>query len=319
VPAPMLAVSGRPPQERGRWAFEMKWDGIRAIARCRDEDCRFYSRNNRDLSGSFPELTAVLQDLGEHGGILLDGEIVAPDPATGVPSFNRLQRRMHVVSPSAELLRGFPAQYLAFDLLAVRGGSIMELPYTERRERLAALALDRPLARTPPYYSDVDPGTLMDVAREHDLEGIVAKRLDSAYYPGRRSPLWIKTPLRKTTEVVVAGWLPGSGRFSATFGSLALGAYDDHDRLVHVGNVGTGWTMRDRRSLQGRLNELSRPDTPFDIPPPRAVAAAAHWVEPVLVADIEYREATSEGLRHPSWRGLRPDKSPHEAKWELFT
>ncbi|MBF6465912.1 non-homologous end-joining DNA ligase [Nocardia beijingensis] len=308
----MLAVSGRPPRDRGRWAFEMKWDGIRAIARCQDGDCRLYSRNNRDLSGSFPELTAVLADLGERGGLILDGEIVAPDPQTGAPSFGRLQRRMHVVSPSAELLRAFPAQYLAFDLLALGEVSLLSLPYTERRERLAELALDRPLARTPPYYTDIDPMVLMDVAREHGLEGIVAKRLDSAYYPGRRSPVWIKTPLRKTTEVVVAGWLPGTGRFSATFGSLALGAYDDRDQLVHIGNVGTGWTMPDRRSLQARLNELSRPDTPFDVPPPRAIAAAAHWVEPVLVADIEYREATPEGLRHPSWRGLRPDKTPHE-------
>jgi bifunctional non-homologous end joining protein LigD len=310
----MLAVSGRPPREHGRWAFEMKWDGIRAIARCRDGDCRFYSRNKRDLSGSFPELTAALADLGERGELILDGEIVAPDPRTGAPSFGRLQRRMHVISPSAELLRGFPAQYLAFDVLTADDEVLLNLPYAERRERLAELALDRPLARTPPHYTDVDPDLLMEVAREHGLEGIVAKRLDSAYYPGRRSPLWIKTPLRRTTEVVVAGWLPGTGRFSTTFGSLALGAYDDHDQLVHIGNVGTGWTMHDRRALQARLNELSRPDTPFDVPPPRVVAASAHWVEPVLVADIEYREATPEGLRHPSWRGLRPDKTPHEAK-----
>ncbi|MER7454109.1 non-homologous end-joining DNA ligase [Nocardia beijingensis] len=310
----MLAVSGRPPREHGRWALEMKWDGIRAVALCRAGECRFYSRNNRDLSGSFPELTAVLAELGGGGELVLDGEIVAPDPKTGAPSFGRLQRRMHVVAPSADLLRGFPAQYLAFDLLAVGGASIMNLPYTERRARLAELALDRPLVRTPPFYQDIDADTLLRIAGEHGLEGIVAKRLDSAYYPGRRSPLWIKTPLRKTTEVVVAGWLPGTGRFSATFGSLALGAYDAEDQLVHVGNVGTGWTMHDRRSLQVRLDELSRPDTAFDVPPPRAVAASAHWVEPVLVGDIEYREVTSEGLRHPSWRGLRPDKSPHDAK-----
>ncbi|MGK8558066.1 non-homologous end-joining DNA ligase [Nocardia gipuzkoensis] len=310
----MLAVSGRPPREHGRWALEMKWDGIRAITRCRAGECRFYSRNNRDLSGSFPELTALLVNLGGGGELFLDGEIVAPDPATGAPSFTRLQRRMHVVSPGTELLRQFPAQYLAFDLLAVGGESIMNLPYTERRARLDELALDRPLARTPPYYTDIDPATLLDVAREHGLEGIVAKRLDSAYYPGRRSPLWIKTPLRKTTEAVVGGWLPGTGRFSPTFGSLVLGAYNDQDQLAHIGNVGTGWTMHDRRSLQARLTELSRPDSPFDIPPPRAVAAAAHWVDPVLVADIEYREASPEGLRHPSWRGLRPDKSPHETR-----
>ncbi|WP_433665329.1 non-homologous end-joining DNA ligase [Nocardia sp. CA-128927] len=310
----MLAVSGRPPADTGLWAIEMKWDGIRAIGRSVGGECRFYSRNNRDLSGSFPDLTTIFAELLDGRDVILDGEIVAPEPGTGVPSFRRLQHRMHVVNPNAELLREIRVQYLIFDLLAVNGESIMSLPYFERRARLDELAIDLPLASTPPYYSNVDANTMLDVARDHGLEGIISKRLDSTYQAGRRSPAWIKTPLRRTTEVVVAGWLPGNGRYSGIFGSLVMGAYDDAGRLVHIGNVGTGWTMRDRKALQLRLNEIARPDSPFDIPPPRPLAAMAHWVEPELVADIEFREASPDGLRHPSWRGLRPDKSLREAR-----
>lgn len=313
----MLAVSGRPPVDAGLWAIEMKWDGIRAIGRSVGGQCRFYSRNNRDISGSFPELTSIFAELFGVRDVLIDGEIVAPEPGTGVPSFRRLQRRMHVVKPTAELLREVPIQYLVFDLLADSGESLFALPYIERRARLNELAIDLPLARTPPYYVNVDATTMLGVARDHGLEGIIAKRLDSTYQPGRRSPAWIKTPLRRTTEVVVAGWLPGNGRYAGIFGSLVMGAYDDNGRLVHIGNVGTGWTMRDRKQLQLQLNEIARPDSPFDIPPPRPVATMAHWVHPELVADIEFREASAEGLRHPSWRGLRPDKSPHEAKMPI--
>ncbi|KAA8889656.1 ATP-dependent DNA ligase [Nocardia colli] len=310
----MLAVSGRPPADTGLWAIEMKWDGIRAIGRVTGGECRFYSRSNRDLSGSFPELTSVFADLLDGRDVLVDGEIVAPEPGTGVPSFRRLQRRMHVVNPSAELIREVSVQYLVFDLLDDSGESLLSLPYTERRARLDELAIDLPLARTPPYYANVDATTMLDVARDHGLEGIVAKRLDSTYQPGRRSPAWIKTPLRKTTEIVVAGWLPGNGRYTGSFGSIVMGAYDEAGRLVHIGNVGTGWTMRDRKTLQSRFDEIARPETPFDVPPPRAVITVARWVEPILVADIEFREASADGLRHPSWRGLRPDKSPRDAK-----
>ncbi|PXX70801.1 bifunctional non-homologous end joining protein LigD [Nocardia tenerifensis] len=313
----MLAVPGRPPVDTSLWAIEMKWDGIRAIARQFNGQCRFYSRNNRDLSGSFPELITAFAGLLDGRDVLIDGEIVAPEPGTGVPSFSRLQRRMHVVRPTAELLRAVPVQYLVFDLLDDSGKSLMSLPYAERRARLDKLEIDLPLARTPPYYVNVDANTMLGVARDHGLEGIVSKRLDSTYQPGRRSPAWIKTPLRRTTEVVVAGWLPGNGRYSGIFGSIVMGAYDNAGRLVHIGNVGTGWTMRDRKALQLRLNEIARHDSPFDIPPPRPVATMARWVEPELVADVEFREASAEGLRHPSWRGLRPDRSPHEAKLPL--
>jgi bifunctional non-homologous end joining protein LigD len=139
----------------------------------------------------------------------------------------------------------------------------------------------------------------------------------SPYRPGIRSPTWVKTPLRQAADVIVTGWLPGRGRFSTLFGSLVLAAYDGKGRLVHIGNVGTGWTMRDRRALQVRLDELARDTDPFDLPPQGWLTRHAHWVEPRIVGMVEYREVTAEGLRHPSWRGVRPDKPPREVKTPL--
>ncbi|MEV6279862.1 ATP-dependent DNA ligase [Nocardia sp. NPDC051832] len=310
----MLATAGRPPDQPDRWAIEMKWDGIRAVVRCAGDSCRFFSRNNRDISHSFPELVSALTELADGRRWVLDGEITAPEPATGAPSFARLQRRMHVLAPAPALLRAVPVEYFAFDLLELEGESLMSLPYQERRDQLAALNLDGSGVRTSPYWVDVDVETMLALAHEHHLEGIVSKLLTSPYRPGTRSPAWIKTPFRRTTEAVVAGWLPGSGRFSATFGSLILGAYDDTARLVHIGNVGTGWTLPARRALQTDLDRIARADSPFDIDPPAPVVRAAHWVDPSIVADVEYRAASPDGLRHPSWRGRRIDKAPHEVK-----
>ncbi|MBP2192065.1 ATP-dependent DNA ligase [Nocardia goodfellowii] len=317
VPSPMLATAGRPPDQPGRWAIEMKWDGIRAVIRCDGDSCRFFSRNNRDITRSYPELSSALTELAAGRRFVIDGEITAPEPGTGAPSFGRLQRRMHVLNPSPALQREVPVEYFAFDLLELEGESLMSLPYQERRDRLAALDLEGPGVRTSPYWVDVDVPTMVALAHEHHLEGIVSKLLTSTYRPGTRSPAWIKTPFRHTTEAIVAGWLPGSGRFSTTFGSLILGAYDDAGRLVHIGNVGTGWTLPARRALQTDLDRIARSDSPFDIDPPAVVARTAHWVDPTIVADVEYREASPEGLRHPSWRGIRIDKSPREVKTPL--
>ncbi|MEV0248566.1 non-homologous end-joining DNA ligase [Nocardia sp. NPDC050712] len=308
----MLATAGRPPDEPDRWAIEMKWDGIRALVECDGTRCRLFSRNGRDISGSFPELTAQLLTLADGRSLLIDGEITAPEPASGAPSFARLQRRMHVLEPSAALRRDVPVEYFAFDLLELEGESLMSLPYQERRDRLADLEFEAPGIRASPYWVDVDAETMLALAHEHHLEGIVSKLLTSPYRPGTRSPAWIKTPFRRTTEAVVAGWLPGSGRLTTMFGSLVLGAYDAAGHLVHIGNVGTGWTMPARRALQAELDRIARTDSPFDLPAPAALTRTAHWVEPVIVADVEYREASTEGLRHPSWRGVRVDKSPRE-------
>ncbi|WP_067834307.1 non-homologous end-joining DNA ligase [Nocardia lijiangensis] len=314
----MLARSGRPPENPDGWAFEMKWDGMRAVAAAAEGTCQLYSRNRKQVTGSFPEIAAaVVAASGDHS-VTLDGEIVAPEGAHGAPSFSRLQRRMHVRAPSAQLIRDVPVLYMIFDLLALDGNATTGVPYLQRRDLLAQLDLTRPPIQVSPYWTDIDPEALSAAAAENGLEGLVAKRLDSTYQPGERTRNWIKMPFRKTTEAVIAGWLPGNGPFAKTFGSLLLGAHDSAGRLVPIGSVGTGWTLAERRSLRARLDEIARPETPFDVPPPRALAMAAHWVEPDLVADIEYREATPEGLRHPSWRGLRTDKTPAEIKRESF-
>ncbi|TLF55807.1 ATP-dependent DNA ligase, partial [Nocardia cyriacigeorgica] len=236
----MLAVAGRPPDDAD-WAIEMKWDGVRAIVVCQGGECRLYSRNQRDVTGSYPELATVLGELTAGRELILDGEIIA-QTATGAPSFALLQRRMHVVRPTKQLIAAVPVQLHLFDILADGVDSLTGLPYLRRRERLQELEYTEAPVRTPPHWLDVAADKLMAVARENHLEGIVSKRVDATYQPGRRSPAWIKTPLRKTTEAIVAGWTTGNGAMAATFGSLILGANDPDGRLVYIGNVGTGFT-----------------------------------------------------------------------------
>ncbi|MFE2958248.1 non-homologous end-joining DNA ligase [Nocardia tengchongensis] len=306
-PSPMLATGGPPPGGAG-WAVEMKWDGVRIIA-VRDADgCSLFSRNGNDVSAAYPEIATAVKDLSGKGSLILDGEIVAQD-RDGVPSFGLLQRRMHVARPGEALIAEVPVRFFVFDVLRVNGLDVMAETYLQRRTRLAELALPEPLS-APPHWLDTDAEQLLEVAREHRIEGIVSKRTDSVYLPGRRSPAWIKTPLRHSTEVVVAGWTPGAGGFGATFGSLVMGAHDATGRLVYIGNVGTGFTHAARRVLRGALDGITIAAAPFDPPPPEAAAGGWHWVDPILVADVEYREYSGERLRMPSWKGLRTDKPP---------
>ncbi len=162
--------------------------------------------------------------------------------------------------------------------------------------------------QVPPFWTGVDGDRVLDVAREHHLEGVVAKRVDSTYRPGRRSPAWIKHPLRANTEGVVVGWVHGRGGV----GSLLLGAYDDQGRLVYIGHVGAGFTGAGRRALRDQLAQLERATSPLATAPPTRDMKGAHWVEPELVGDVEFREYIGGSLRHPAWKGLRDDKSPTE-------
>ncbi|WP_084537647.1 ATP-dependent DNA ligase [Nocardia puris] len=227
VPAPMLASPGTLPSASPIWAFEMKWDGQRAIARCDETGCRLWSRNLREATGSYPDLAAALAettaDLGD--GLLLDGEIVAPDPDTGAPSFARLQRRMHT-RPTRALLDEIRVEFVVFDLLAVDGVSTMDQPYLARRALLDRLAVERGRVRVPPFWTDFDPSHLLDAAEQAGLEGVVAKRTDSVYRPGTRTRAWIKSPIRRSAEGIVAAWIEGTGAHSGTVGSLVLAAYD---------------------------------------------------------------------------------------------
>ncbi|WP_433590628.1 non-homologous end-joining DNA ligase [Nocardia sp. CA-145437] len=306
-PSPMLATGGPPPGGPG-WAVEMKWDGVRTIAIREAGECTLLSRNGNDVSAAYPEIITALKELPGKGSLILDGEIVAPD-RDGAPSFGRLQRRMHVVRPGEQLIGEVPVRFFVFDVLRVDDLDVTGETYLQRRERLAGLPLNEPLS-APPHWLDVDAAQLLEVAREHRIEGVVSKRTDSVYLPGRRSPAWIKTPLRQNTEVVVAGWTPGAGAFGTTFGSLIMGAHDETGRLVYLGNVGTGFTQAARRVLRGALDGITVSAAPFDPPPPEAAGAGWHWVDPILVADVEYREYSGERLRMPSWKGLRTDKPP---------
>lgn len=296
----------------------MKWDGVRAIARCTGDGVSLWSRNLREITASYPDVVAALTELTDGRTLLIDGELVALD-AAGAPSFSRLQRRMHVQRPAPALLEQVRVDYLGFDLLALDDDILLADPYSSRRAELAELAdlrLDDGVhVRVPPNWSlaEVDAERLLHTAAETGLEGIVSKRIDSIYEPGRRSSAWIKTVLRATTEAVIVGAVPGTGANAATFGGLILAGHTPDGHLRCIGGVGTGFTTEARRSLHAALEKVRRDTSPLDDPPPAAAVRAAWWVEPVFVADIEYREISADGmLRHPSFRGIRTDKTPDD-------
>lgn len=310
---PMLATSGPLPAARdaAAWAYEMKWDGVRAVIHVDGGRVRIMSRNDRDVSVSYPELRGLGEQLGSTQAVL-DGEIVSFDD-DGRPSFGRLQQRMHVANAAqARRLAGsVPAVFLAFDLLHLDGTSLLDRPYEQRRELLERLELDGPAWQTPPAFQG-DGAQAVRASREQQLEGVVAKRLTSAYRPGRRSLDWVKVKNIRTQEVVIGGWRPGQGRRTGTVGSLLMGLPGDGG-LRYCGHVGTGFTAAMLDDLAGRLAQLERKTSPFDAELPRADSRDAHWVRAKLVGEVAFTEWTGDHrLRHPSWRGLRPDKAPDE-------
>lgn len=314
---PMLATLGElpPADEDARWGYEMKWDGVRAVAYLDGRGLRLVSRNDLDVTISYPELVPLAAGLGGEQAVL-DGEIVSFD-ATGRPSFGRLQERMHVQDrqTAARLAGSAPVTYLVFDVLHLAGRSTIGLPYRQRREVLEGLVLDGPSWRVPPSFTGGGADVLA-ASGEQRLEGVLAKRLDSVYRPGRRSPDWVKVKHVRTQEVVIVGWRPGNGRRAGRIGSLILGV-PAGGGLRWAGGVGTGFTERALDELGRRLSPYTRADPPLSGPLSAAEFRDAHWVEPVLVGEVAFGEWTSDGrMRHPSWRGLRPDKSPADVRIE---
>ena len=304
--SPMLAKTAKGlPGDDADWAYEIKWDGVRAIAYSEPGRIRFESRNHNDITHSYPELKAFNRALSSHRAIL-DGEIVAFD-ADGRPSFGRLQSRMHVSSEAAarRRVKDTPVAYVVFDLLWLDGHSLTDLPYEERRARLRELELQGPHWQTPDHVTG-DGAAVLEASRASGLEGVIAKRLDSPYLPGRRSPCWLKVKNVRREDVVVGGWLPGEGRRRDRIGALLVGVPED-GRLRYAGRVGTGFTDDELAYLAKTLQE--RPASPFqgDPKPPRG----AVFVEPTRVAEVEFTEWTSDGvLRHPSYKGLREEAPP---------
>ncbi|OZC42449.1 hypothetical protein CH289_27460 [Rhodococcus sp. RS1C4] len=311
----MLASPGAPPSG-AQWVFEWKWDGCRAVASVAAGVVRLFSRNVNDVTVSYPETVEALGAMAAGRPLLVDGELVVLN-AAGQPDFGLLQRRMHVARPAAALLRSVPVAYFVFDVLDVDGESVRHLPYLERRRILDGLALaDGKGVQVPPNMTGVDGATLMEIAAEHGIEGIVAKRVDSIFRPGVRSKSWVKTPIRMSRDGVICGWVPSGGRAGGPLAALLLGAYDDSGDLVYIGSVGTGFTDLMRRELRATLHAIARPDSPFTVPVPRSETIGATWVDPALVAIVEYREQSASGrLRHPSFKGVRGDmNSTHVSK-----
>jgi bifunctional non-homologous end joining protein LigD len=316
---PMLASPGRLPRDDQNWAFEVKWDGVRAIAYWRPGRLRIESRNLNDVSARYPELRALGRSLGARE-VVLDGEIVAFDEE-GAPSFERLQRRMHVTSQSAiqRLVGEAPVTYVIFDVLYLDGVLTMELPYQRRRKLLAQLELKGPAWQTPAHH--VGNGRdFLAVTAKHGLEGVLAKRMESPYRPGTRGGDWLKIKNVNRQELVIGGWLPGNGRRAGQLGALLVGYYEqegDGRALRYAGRVGTGFDERELERLGAELARRSRRTNPFGrqgVQPPRGV----HFVEPELVAEIEFSRWTRDHiLRHSVYRGLRSDKPAEQVELEL--
>ncbi len=302
---PMLAGPGTLPAREQGWCFEVKWDGVRAIAYAQPGRLRLESRNLREITPGYPEVRGLLDDLGMREAVF-DGELVAFDDA-GRPSFERLQRRMHVTAPNAvrRLSASTPVVYAIFDLLFLDGRSLIGRPYTERREALEALGLSGRAWRVPAAHTGQGSQLLAATAAQ-GLEGIIAKRSDARYEPGRRTGAWIKIKHTRRQELVIGGWIPGEGRRRDSIGALLMGHYEDGG-LRYAGRVGTGFTDRMLSQLTALLGPLHRPTPPFD-PVPK-LPREAQFAAPELVAEIEFSEWTSEGMmRAPSFKGLRADR-----------
>lgn len=307
---PMAAVPGELPGDDAAWAFEMKWDGVRAVAYVDGGRVRLMSRNDLDVTRSYPEVAGLGEQLGSVQAVL-DGELVTFD-ARGAPDFGRLQQRMHVADPAVarRLAQSVPVVYLLFDVLHLDGRPTVDLPYDERRRLLEGLGLAGRSWQTPPAF-DGPGAAILAASAENGLEGVLAKRRSSPYRPGRRSPDWVKVKHVRMQEVVLVGWKPGKGARAETLGALVLGVPDADGVLRPAGGVGTGFTRRALDDLLRRLTPRETPAPPFADRLPAAETRDVHWVRPELVGEVAFAGWTSDGrLRHPSWRGLRPDKSP---------
>jgi bifunctional non-homologous end joining protein LigD len=302
----MATLSELPPAAQDDlWAYEVKWDGVRAVAYAEDGGLRLMSRTDRDITVRYPELHPLGAALAGMS-VVLDGELVSLD-ADARPSFGRLQHRMHVTDDAEArgLVGRYPVTYMIFDVLVADGRSLLDRPYVERRTRLNDLDLAGPAWQTPPSWIGGGPDLVAATAAQ-GLEGVIAKRTSSTYRPGQRSKEWRKIKNLQTADILIGGWNPGEGRRAGTVGSLLMGL-STPDGLAYIGNVGTGFTDAVLRDLLRRLEPLSTPTSPFDaVPVPREFARRAHWVRPELGGEVAYAELGSDGrLRHPRWRGLR--------------
>ncbi len=303
---PMLATLAREVPKGSGWLFEVKWDGYRAIGRVAGGNATLTSRNDNDLSERFPSVAKALEKAVKTSDCVLDGEVCALDEH-GRATFSAMQQGKP----------GTTYVYFVFDLLEVEGEPSIDLPLTERRKRLEQL-LDRS-ARAVQLSEAFDDGeALFEAAEKQGFEGVIAKRADSHYLPGKRTRDWLKIKTEHRQEFVIAGYTKGQGRRANTLGSLILAVNRGGD-LVYVGNCGTGFTDAEIKKLLTKLKPLERKDPPFRVVPkmPKVRKGDVVWVEPKLVCEVRFAEWTHDGhLRAPSYQGLREDKSAAEVRRE---
>jgi bifunctional non-homologous end joining protein LigD len=309
---PMLATLADRPFSDPNWLFEIKWDGVRALARTENGDLTLLARAGGDITKRYPELASLPEALAAHEAIL-DGEIVALD-ARGHSDFERLQERMHVRAPSEHLVTQNPVVYFVFDLLYCDGYDLRKSPLLERKQLLSRVMHASGRFR----YSDhqLEKGKeLFELAEKNGLEGILAKRTDSPYV-SERSPYWVKLKVTQTVDAVVGGWTePRTPALS--FGSLLLGLHESK-KLRFIGHVGSGFDAKKQKELSGRLKELAAPACPFESVP--VTNEKPSWVSPELVARVKFSGWTDEhALRHPVFVALREDARPADCQWERET
>ncbi len=344
--SPMLAKLADLPADPERWAFEVKWDGIRAVVFAEGGRIRIETRNQNDVTAMYPELTRFGRALGSREAVL-DGEIVAFDEA-GKPSFQTLQSRLGLTAEATIKARAAktPVRYLAFDVLHLDGRDLRELPYLERREILRELFTDTPRWQVPPHHV-ADGKALLAAVVENGLEGIMAKKVDSPYKEGSRASAWLKIKQQQRQEFVICGWTEGDGRRAGSIGALLLAYHDSTpaqankrkqpQKLIYAGSVGTGFSDAMLARLHTLLTPLEISQSPLDVGAPdpanpgkwqnirardrakakgldpktaaKAKRGLIHYVTPQLVGEVEFTEFTRDGtLRHPSFKGLRDDK-----------
>ena len=301
--APMLATEGSVAKlKASQWAFEAKWDGYRVLLDADHGKLKLRSRRGRDVTDEYPQFEVIAAELADHH-VILDGEAVALDDS-GVPSFSEMQNRA----------RSTRVEFWAFDILHLDGRSLLRAKYSDRRRLLEALADGGGL-----IIQDQLPGDgaeALEYARDRRFEGVVAKKRDSTYQPGRRSASWVKDKIWNTQEVVIGGWREGTGGRTSRIGALMLGIPDEGG-LHFAGRVGTGFTDKALAKLRETLKPLETDESPFNTGLPAQDSKGVTFVRPELVGEVRYSERTSDGrLRQPSWRGLRPDKAPDEVVWE---
>jgi bifunctional non-homologous end joining protein LigD len=306
---PMLATPGLLPASDEGWAYEIKWDGVRAITFIEGGRIRMRSRNDKELAPSFPEFREIGLAMGARPCIL-DGEIVVIGDA-GTPDFGRLQHRLHLASASAIATQSAasPAHYVIFDLLHLDGRPLFSLPYDARRQQLEALGLSGSAYTTGDSFRDAKGADILKATKDAGLEGVIAKQRTSPYVQGKRSESWIKVKNVRAQAVVIGGWTEGAGSRQGSIGALLLGI-PSADGLRFVGKVGTGFSADDRESLMRLLRPDARKTSPF-VPAADVKEPSAHFVRPRRVGEVGFSEWTAAGhLRHPTWRGLRDDTAP---------